>query len=112
VKDNTRPNRNVKIAFASSPLGPYSKPSEPFTPNFCEGPTVAKVGKDYLIYYDQYKDKIFGAMKTKDFKSFTDVTKEVEVPAGHKHGTIFMVKKKILKHLLTMVTPLRGVDGH
>ena len=99
VKDNTRPNRNIKVAFASNPLGPYSKTSEPFSPNFTEGPTVAKVGDDYLIYYDQYRDKIFGAMKTKDFKTFADATKEVSLPQGHKHGTIFMVKKKTIKKI-------------
>ena len=97
VKDNTRPYRNVRVAFASNPLGPYSKASEPFTPVFSEGPTVAKVGNDYLIFYDQYREKIFGAMKTKDFKTFTDATKEVSLPQGHKHGTIFMVKKKTIK---------------
>lgn len=100
LKDNTRPERNIKIAFASNPLGPYSKPSAPFTPNFTEGPAVAKVGDEYVIYYDQYRDKIYGAMKTKDFKTFTDVTKEVKVPVDHKHGTIFMTNKKILKGLL------------
>jgi hypothetical protein len=99
VKDNTRPYRNIRVAFASNPLGPYTKASEPFTPLFSEGPTVAKVGDDYLIYYDQYREKIFGAMKTKDFKTFTDVTKEVSLPQGHKHGTIFMVKRKTVKQI-------------
>jgi hypothetical protein len=99
LKDNTRPNRNIKVAFANSPLGPWSKASETFTPNFTEGPAVAKVGGDYLIYYDQYKDKIYGAMKTKDFKSFTDITKVVSVPEGHKHGTIFKTNKKTLHKL-------------
>jgi beta-xylosidase len=103
LKDNTRPNRNIKLAFASSPLGPYSKASEPFTLNFSEGPAVAKVGDVYLVYYDQYRDKIFGAMKTKDFKTFTDATKEVSLPQGHKHGTIFEVKKKKVKGLLKEV---------
>jgi hypothetical protein len=99
LKDNTRPNRNIKVAFANNPLGQWSKASEPFTPNFTEGPAVAKVGDDYLIYYDQYKDKIYGAMKTKDFKSFTDITKVVSVPEGHKHGTIFKTNKKTLNKL-------------
>jgi len=99
VKDNTRPYRNIRVAIANNPLGPYSKASEPFTPAFSEGPTVAKVGDDYLIYYDQYRDKIFGAMKTKDFKTFTDITKEISLPQGHKHGTIFMVKKKKIKQI-------------
>lgn len=99
LKDNTRPNRNIKVAFASNPLGPYSNASAPFSPNFTEGPAVAKVGEDYIIYYDQYRDKIYGAMKTRDFKTFTDVTKEVSLPLGHKHGTIFNVSKKTVKRL-------------
>ena len=103
LKDNTRPNRNIKVAFASDPLGPYSPASEPFTPAFTEGPTVAKVRGDYLIYYDQYRDKIFGAMKTKDFKTFTDATNEVSLPRGHKHGTIFEVRRKTLKQVLNAV---------
>jgi hypothetical protein len=100
LKDNTRPNRNIKVAFANNPLGPYTEASKPFTPNFSEGPTVAKVGKDYLIYYDQYRDKTFGAMKTRDFKTFTDASKDVSLPKGHKHGTIFMIKRKELKTLI------------
>ena len=103
LKDNTRPMRNIKVAFANNPLGPYSKASEPFSPNFTEGPTIAKVKDDYIIYYDQYRDKIYGAMKTKDFKTFTDVTKEVALPQGHKHGTIFTIKKTSLKKLLSEV---------
>lgn len=99
LKDNTRPERDIKVAFASNPLGPYSKASAAFTPPFTEGPSVARVGDDYLIYYDQYRDKIYGAKKTKDFKTFTDVTKEVSLPQGHKHGTIFQVKKSVLKQL-------------
>jgi hypothetical protein len=50
VKDNTRNFRNIKVAFGKSPLGPWHHVSVPFTGFKTEGPTVAKVGKDYLIY--------------------------------------------------------------
>jgi hypothetical protein len=99
LKDNTRPNRNIKIAFSSNPLGPWSTPSQPVTPGFTEGPSVAKVKDGYLIYFDQYREKIYGAVKTEDFKSFTDATKQVSVPEGHKHGTIFKADKKTLNGL-------------
>jgi hypothetical protein len=99
LKDNTRPNRNLKVAFANDALGPYRDVSQPFTGNFIEGPTVVKKGDEWLIYYDVYQEKIYGAMKTKDFKTFTDITKEVSVPEGHKHGTIFKVKKKLVDNL-------------
>jgi hypothetical protein len=107
LKDNTRPNRNIKVAFAGNPLGPYSKASEPFSPLFTEGPTVAKVKDDYIIYYDQYREKIYGAMKTKDFKTFTDVTKEVSLPQGHKHGTVFSIQASKLKKLIAEVKGAR-----
>jgi hypothetical protein len=99
-KDNTRPERDVKVAFASSPLGPYTNVSKALTPGYSEGPTVAHKGNDWLIYFDWYNKKKFGAIKTSDFKTFTDITDSVDVPLAHKHGTIFMVKKSILKKLM------------
>lgn len=37
--------------------GPYSPASQPFTESFVEGPSVEKLGDDYLIYFDVYKKK-------------------------------------------------------
>ena len=99
MKDNTRPNRNLKVAFAKSPVGPYSNVSDPFTGEFIEGPTVSKVGEDYLIYFDMYRAKKYGAMKTSDFINFADVTDEINIPNGHKHGTIKKVSASIVEGL-------------
>ena len=100
LKDNTRPERNIKVAFADNPLGPYTNISKPFTDNFTEGPSVIKVKNDWLIYFDSYQKKIYDAVETKDFKTFRPITKSISVPSGHKHGTIFKINKKILKGLL------------
>lgn len=99
IKNNIKKYSDLRVAFGKKPLGPYTGFSEPFTPHFSEGPTVVKVNGEWLIYYDQYRDKIFGAMKTKDFKTFTDITAEVSVPKGHKHGTIIKVSKKTINKL-------------
>jgi hypothetical protein len=99
LKDNTRPNRNLKVAFGKSPLGPWENISEPFTGQFTEGPTVLKQGKDWLIFFDAYRDKKYGAVKTTDFITFTDITDKISLPEGHKHGTIFRADEKILKKL-------------
>jgi predicted GH43/DUF377 family glycosyl hydrolase len=96
LKDNTRPNRNLKVAFSNKALGPYTDVSEAFTGNFIEGPTVVKLGDEWVIYYDAYREKKFGAVKTKDFKLFTDVADQITVPAGHKHGTVVRTTERIL----------------
>jgi hypothetical protein len=99
LKDNTRPERNIKVAFADDPLGPWKNISHPFTEKFTEGPSVAKVKDGYLIYYDAYQNKKYEASFTKDFKTFIKADSLISVPEGHKHGTIIQVKKKLLKNL-------------
>ncbi|WP_462251216.1 glycoside hydrolase family 43 protein [Ferruginibacter sp.] len=100
LKDNTRPERNIKVAFANNPMGPWKNISKPFTEKFTEGPAVAKVKDGYLIYYDVYQNKKYGASFTKDFKIFIKADSLINVPLNHKHGTIVLVRKKIVKHLL------------
>ncbi|MBS1503324.1 MAG: glycoside hydrolase family 43 protein [Bacteroidetes bacterium] len=99
MKDNTRPNRNILVAFSNNPLGPYTDFSKRFTEMYSEGPTMTKAGEDWLIYYDSYRQKKFGAVRTQDFKTFVNISDQVSVPEGHKHGTIFKVTKKTLKRL-------------
>jgi hypothetical protein len=99
LKDNTRPMRNIKVAFGNNPLGPWNNISAPFTEHLTEGPSVAHVGKDWVIYFDSYGDKKYKAVKTTDFVHFDSAT--VSVPEGHKHGTIFMTSRGELKKLLS-----------
>jgi hypothetical protein len=99
-KDNSRPNLDVRVAFGGSPLGPWHDVSPPLTEKFTEGPCALKIGDDWLIYFDAYREKIYGAVETRDFKTFTDVTKEVSFPEGHKHGTAIRVPREILEGLL------------
>ena len=100
LKDNTRPMRNLKVAFAPSPYGPWSEASEPFTESFTEGPSTAKVGDWWYIYYDSYQHKIYGAHRTKDFRTFQDQTGAVQFPVGHKHGTVFMAPEELVDGLV------------
>ncbi|HEX2628469.1 MAG TPA: glycoside hydrolase family 43 protein, partial [Chitinophagaceae bacterium] len=70
LKDNTRPERDIKVAFADNPLGPYNNVSKAFTETFTEGPSVVKVKDEWLIYYDAYRKKIYDASSTRDFITF------------------------------------------
>jgi len=99
LKDNTRPNRNLKVAFATKPLGPYTDISASFTGALTEGPTVVKKDEHYLIYFDSYGDKKYKAVLTDNFKTFEPIDDKIAIPKGHKHGTIFKASKRVLKAL-------------
>jgi hypothetical protein len=104
LKDNTRPERDIKVAFSNSPTGPWKNVSKAFTDNFTEGPSVVKLKDEWLIYYDSYRKKIYEASATKDFIHFENVTSKVKMPEGHKHGTIVTAKKKFVKELVKNFT--------
>jgi hypothetical protein len=96
-KDNTRPERDIKVAFGKTALGPWVDASKALTPHFTEGPSATKVGEEWLIYFDDYKQGRYPAIQTKDFKTFQDA--QVQVPTGHKHGTIFHSDLKTWKKI-------------
>lgn len=100
LKDNTRPNRNLKVAFADNPLGPYEQVSAPFSDYMTEGPSVVKVNDQWLIYFDSYGSKSYEAVATKDFRTFDNINHKISIPEGHKHGTIFKASKRDLKRLM------------
>lgn len=97
LKDNTRPVLAMRVAEGDSPTGPWRNVSEPLTPFKSEGPTVAKVGDEWLVYYDLYGEHEYRALSTSDFQSFQDA--EVDFPEGHKHGTVLRVTQKELDYL-------------
>lgn len=103
-KDNTRSERDIRVAFSQTPAGAFTNFSKPVTAGFTEGPALVRVKDEWLIYFDAYRNKDFEAIKTKDFKTFEDATKEISVPGGHKHGTIVEVTKADIKKLKQALT--------
>jgi Glycosyl hydrolases family 43 len=100
LKDNSREVFNLRVARGDSPLGPWGQPSTPFTGKYTEGPSVLKLGDDWIVYYDCYRAGYYGAAKTRDFKTFVDISTEVSFPEGHKHGTAIAVSRQEAERLL------------
>ncbi len=100
IKDNRKPGySDLFCVFADNPEGPYSHPSQKFAPVYSEGACAVKVGEDWLIYFDVYREARFGAVRTRDFQTFEPIRDEISLPDGHKHGTIIKVKESVLKNM-------------
>ncbi len=104
LKDETRhpPAKNLKVATAANFIGPYSKPSKPFTNTeyaWAEGPTVIKHNDYWFVYFDQYDKNSMGGVKTKDWKNFINISDQLSFPKNTRHGTVFKVPEKYLIEL-------------
>jgi hypothetical protein len=102
LKDETPepPQKNIRVAFSDKLTGPYSQPSKPITGSYwAEGPTSILINSYRYVYFDKYRDRKYGAVRSKDLQNWEDVSDLVSFPEGVRHGTILTVSVKILKDL-------------
>lgn len=92
----------IHQAIADDPRGPYTVNPSPVLTQRAEGPTTAKVGEDYILYFDFYSDGRYGAMKTKDFVTWTDINEQIHVVRGQRHGTVFAVSPEVVEKIKTV----------
>lgn len=106
-KDETLipPKKHLRVAKADSFAGPFTIITEAFTPPgvWAEGPSVIKAGDEYICYFDMYRDGKYGAMKTRDFLTWTNITDQLKFNVRNvRHGTAFKVSREVMTGLLRL----------
>jgi hypothetical protein len=80
------------LTFGDKPEGPFRLSGEPITGDyeFCEGPTVARVGDFYHCYFELSKQGRMGCVRSRELKPgpWEDVTARLTLPAGVHHGGV------------------------
>ena len=96
LKDETREpaQKNIKIAYAKKLTGPYSAPGAAITGNYwAEGPAALRVDKQWIVYFDKYTQHKYGAITSTNLIDWSDVSDQISLPTGIRHGTIVKVTK-------------------
>jgi hypothetical protein len=110
LKDETkRPvaQKNIRIATADDPTGPWSPASEPiYDKDWAEGPTIARVGERWILYFDRYTAHRFGALASTDLEHWEDISGQLSFPEGMRHGTILKISRATLENLKNPKAPL------
>ena len=95
IKDETFkpvPQKNLRLAFSKRLTGGYGKPSAPITGNYwAEGPTAIQMGKEWIVYFDKYTDKVYGAVISSDLVNWKDISANIHFPEGARHGTLLKI---------------------
>lgn len=97
LKDETRypPQKNIRVAVSKKLTGGYGAVSASITGSYwAEGPTVLKKGKEWIVYFDKYRDHRYGAVSSADLESWTDISDKIRFPPGARHGTVFTVTRR------------------
>lgn len=101
LKDETRNpvQKNIKVAYSKKLTGPYTKASEPITGNYwAEGPTAIKIDNNWVVYFDKYTQKKYGAVK-QTTNGWEDISDQINFPLGTRHGTIIQISSDEIEAL-------------
>ncbi|MCU0379144.1 MAG: hypothetical protein MUC78_12890 [Bacteroidales bacterium] len=96
-KDERRWPLHKQLRSASSPSieGPWSVYGDTITAPWTEGPSLIKMGKEYILFYDSYsKPQHMGASMTTDFIAWKDITGEMVFPDHFKHGSFLLITRE------------------
>lgn len=94
--------KNIRVVASKKMTTFPTTVSEPITgKEWAEGPTQIKVGKYTYIYWDKYRNKKYGAVRTRSLSKpqWEDVSGLIRFPAGVRHGTAFKVDDAVLLKL-------------
>ncbi|PJJ10652.1 acetyl esterase/lipase [Flavobacterium sp. 1] len=101
LKDETKVpvQKNLKAAYSDNLTGPYTKASAPITGNYwAEGPTAIKIDNNWVVYFDKYTQKKYGAIKQTE-TGWDDISDKISFPQGTRHGTVIKVSPEIIANL-------------
>lgn len=100
-ENSNPPEKNIRVVEHRKPYGFPTTVSPSITGDYwAEGPAPLRVGECVYVYFDKYTQKKYGAVRSRDLKTWEDISEEVEFPKGIRHGTAFEVDAKLLETLL------------
>jgi hypothetical protein len=107
VKDETKVpvKKNLRLAVADRPEGPFGSAGQPFTGDWVEGPSAIQIGSDYYVYFDHYgRPQYYGAVKSSDLAQWQDVSKDLSLPRGARHGAVLRVAERVVRNIFDQKT--------
>lgn len=96
----------IHQAVADDPRGPYNLLEKPVLTARAEGPTLCRLGDAYVMYIDYYVHGRYGALQTKDFQTWTDISERMKPVRGQRHGTVLPIPRALGQALLAVRLPL------
>ncbi len=97
--------KELSVAVSDHATGPYLPTGDkPFATDWVEGPAVCPLSDgSYVVYMDAYTRHRYEAKRTRDFRTWEDVTDRISIPKDAKHGSIITVTKEFVDNILSEV---------
>ncbi|MEW6249597.1 MAG: glycoside hydrolase family 43 protein [Planctomycetota bacterium] len=89
------------LAQARTLTGPYEPVNGAIDAagTWVEGPCMLRVRGQFVLFFDRYSERRYGAVLSPNLARWTDITEQIDVPAGARHGTMVPISRVELERL-------------
>ncbi|HUT54109.1 MAG TPA: glycoside hydrolase family 43 protein [bacterium] len=95
------PAKHIVTAESEHAEGPYGEASPPITPPgvWAEGSAAINIAGTWYVYYDMYALHRYGLAASDDLITWRDLSAELKMPRGVRHGNVFEVGEDVFSGL-------------
>jgi len=93
--------KNLRVTFTDNLKSgfPVSVSENISGKQWAEGPAPIVIGNYVYVYFDKYRDRKYGAIRSVDGANWEDVSELISFPKGTRHGTAIEIPKQMLENL-------------
>ena len=104
-ENSAPPEKNLRVVFTDDLAKgfPINVSDNISGDQWAEGPSPIQIGEYVYVYFDKYRDKKYGAIRTIDGKVWEDVSEQIEFPNGTRHGTAFKITNEEFENLKSLI---------
>ncbi len=98
------PRKRIHLTRGPGVTGPWGPISEPLSEQWVEGPSPIRLDDGWLVLHDFYVfwHNHYGAMFSRDLRSWRDVTPRIVLPPNARHGCVIEVDQATFDRLLSL----------
>ncbi|MBX3362158.1 MAG: glycoside hydrolase family 43 protein [Phycisphaeraceae bacterium] len=83
--------KQIRAVRGLTPIGPFGTPSASLTIHWVEAPSAQIIDGNLVIYYDEYREGRYGAIRSNDLFKWEDVQNLMSFPPLTRHGSVIRV---------------------
>ncbi len=92
-------NKAIRTAMSLRADGPYESASDLITPHLVEGPTLYRKEGLWVMLYDHFTERRYGASLSDDGRNWQVSEVEIVLPDGPRHGSVIEVNDEAAERL-------------
>jgi hypothetical protein len=86
VNDPSTSHKHIMVTVFERPGGPYQEPRGPVGPGPVEGPSIFRRGGEWVMLFDHYLERRYGAVRSLDGLTWTPT--DIALPTGVRHASV------------------------